>query len=144
MTKDKKFEKLDVYLANLEVGNIYLHNLHWNVEGFTFKAVHEYLEGLYDEFFEMLDAVAEYERQKGVFPPASLKEYLELSDLKERESKTVEAKEAIEKALELIKHMKELALEIREETECFVLSNMLEDHVTNYNKEILFMESMLK
>ena len=97
--------KLNKYLANLEVGNILLHNLHWNVEGFTFKAVHEYLEGLYDEFFDMLDDVAEYERKNGQFPPASLKEYLELSDVKERVSKSVDAKEAIKTALELIKNL---------------------------------------
>ena len=40
--------------------------------------------------------------------------------------------------------MKELALEIREKADDFVLSNMMEDHVTDYNKEIWFMESMLK
>lgn len=136
--------KLNKYLANLEVGNIILHNLHWNVEGFTFKAVHEYLEGLYDEFFDMLDDVAEYERKNGQFPPASLKEYLELSDVKERVSKSVDAKEAIKTALELIKNMDKLAKEIREETDCFILSNMMEDHSTHYAKEIWFMESMLK
>lgn len=137
-------EKLNVYLANLEVGNIFLHNLHWNVEGFTFKAVHEYLEGLYDSFFEKIDAVAEYEKMNGAFPPASLKEYLELTSLKERESKPVDAKEAIKLALDLIKEMKKLALEIHDETDCFALSNIMEDHIEEYSKEIWFMESMLK
>ena len=55
-----------------------------------------------------------------------------------------EFKDAIKKALELIKHMKELAKEIGEESECFILSNMMEDHITEYEKEIWFMESMLK
>ncbi len=137
-------KKLNVYLANLEVGNILLHNLHWNVEGFTFKAVHEYLESLYDEFFEMLDEVAEYQRKNGEFPPASLKEYLELTDIKERETKIVEAKEAVKIALDLISHMDELAKEIRDETDCFILSNMMEDHMTQYAKEKWFMGSMLK
>lgn len=92
----------------------------------------------------MLDDVAEYERKNGQFPPASLKEYLELSDVKERVSKSVDAKEAIKTALELIKNMDKLAKEIREETDCFILSNMMEDHLTHYAKEIWFMESMLK
>ena len=137
-------KKLDSYLANLEVANIRFHNLHWNVEGFTFKAVHEYLEGLYDQFFEMLDEVAEYQRQHGDRPLASLKEFLEASTLSERESKTVGCEEAIKEALEIIKAMNTLALEIRDETDCFILSNMMEDHSTAYKKEIWFMESMLK
>ena len=45
-------KNLDRYLSNLMIGNIKLHNLHWNVTGLTFKAVHEYLETLYDDSFE--------------------------------------------------------------------------------------------
>lgn len=146
MTKAKK-NNLDVYLADLLVGNVKLHNLHWNVEGFTFKAVHEYLEALYDQFFEYYDEVAEYQKQIGDMPKASVKEYLELTDIEELSNKIVDAKIAIKTALELIKHMKEHALAIREEADekdNFVLVAMMEDHVTAYNKEIWFMESMLK
>lgn len=140
----KNIKNIEKYLANLMVGNVKLHNLHWNVTGFTFKAVHEYLEGLYEDFFEKYDAVAEYEKMNGVAPKASLKEYLELTDVKEIESKDVEAKEAVKSALELIKHQRELALAIANEEDDFVLTNMMEDHVTGYDKEIWFMESMLK
>jgi len=37
------------------IGNIKLHNLHWNVTGLTFKAVREYLETLYEDSFEKYD-----------------------------------------------------------------------------------------
>ena len=40
--------------------------------------------------------------------------------------------------------MRDSALKIQEEAESFGLSNMMEDHVAEYNKEIWFMESMLK
>ncbi|WP_036729286.1 Dps family protein [Peptoniphilus mikwangii] len=137
-------KNLDKYLANLAVGNIKLHNLHWNVTGFTFKAVHEYLETLYDDFFEKYDAIAEYQKMNGVYPKASLKEYLEISDIDELESKDVDAKSAVEEALKLLKHIRELAEVISDESDDFVLSNMMEDHITGYNKQIWFMESMLK
>ncbi|EFI42081.1 DNA starvation/stationary phase protection protein [Peptoniphilus sp. oral taxon 386] len=137
-------KNLDKYLANLAVGNIKLHNLHWNVTGFTFKAVHEYLEALYDDFFEKYDAIAEYQKMNGVYPKASLKEYLEISDINELESKDIDAKSAVEEALKLLKHMRELAEVISDESDDFVLSNMMEDHITGYNKQIWFMESMLK
>lgn len=137
-------KNLDKYLANLLVGNVMLHNLHWNVVGFNFKGVHEYLEELYDDFFEKYDEVAEYQKVKGIYPKASVKEYLELSDLQELKSEDIQDKDAIVKGLELIKHMKDLALEIAEESECFELSNMMEDHISEYNEIIWFMESMLK
>lgn len=138
-------KKIDVYLANLLVGNVKLHNLHWNVKGTNFVGAHEYLESIYDDFFEKLDEVAEYQKQVGDYPKASVKDYLEISSVKELESKDYSVKESIELALELIKMQKELALKIREESseEEFVLANMMEDHITGYNKEIWFMESML-
>lgn len=139
-------KKLDVYLSNLLVGNVKLHNLHWNVVGSQFKSVHEYLEVLYDDFFEKYDEVAEYQKQIGNYPVASVKDYLELTTVEELESKDASVKDSINYAKELLERQKELALEIIEEAdeEDFVLSNMMEDHITGYNKEIWFMESMLK
>lgn len=40
--------------------------------------------------------------------------------------------------------MRDNALAIIEDTECFVLSNMMEDHITEYNKHIWFLKTMLK
>lgn len=139
-------KKLDVYLSNLLVGNVKLHNLHWNVVGSQFKSVHEYLEVLYDDFFEKYDEVAEFQKQIGKYPVASVKDYLELTTVEELESKDASVKDSINYAKELLERQKELALEIIEEAdeEDFVLSNMMEDHITGYNKEIWFMESMLK
>lgn len=139
-------KKVDIYLSNLLVGNVKLHNLHWNVVGSQFKSVHEYLEVLYDDFFEKYDEVAEYQKQIGKYPVASVKDYLELTTVEELESKDATIKESIEYAKELLVRQKKLALEIIEETndEDFVLANMMEDHITGYNKEIWFMESMLK
>lgn len=137
-------KKLDSYLSNLLVGFVKLHNIHWNVIGMNFKPVHEYLENIYDNFSEKYDEIAEYQKMNGIYPKASLKNYLELSSVEEIESKDYSCKEAIEIALELIKSQKKLALEIREETEDFNLSNMMESHVEDYNKKIWFIENMLK
>ena len=72
---------LNKYLANLGVEYIKLHNLHWNVVGINFKAIHEYLEGLYDGVSASLDSVAELLKMHDEVPAASLKEYLALSSL---------------------------------------------------------------
>lgn len=137
-------KKLDLYLANLAVLNVKLHNLHWNVVGINFKPIHEYLESLYDSMFEKFDEVAEYQKMNGVYPKASLKEYMELSDIEELESKDYSGKEAIKIAIESLNHMRKNAAEVIEDTECFVLSNMMEDQITEYNKHIWFLDTMLK
>ena len=96
---------INVYIANIGVGYIKLHNLHWNVIGPQFKAVHEYLESLYDAFADVLDETAE-----------------------------------------LLKMLRDQALAIRKAADahdCFGVANLMEDHVTNYAKQIWFLRSML-
>ncbi len=64
-------KKLNGYLANVGVIYIKLHNLHWNVVGTNFKAVHEYIETLYDGFALVLDETAEAPKIQGERPLAS-------------------------------------------------------------------------
>ena len=140
--------KLNTYLANLAVLNIKIHNLHWNIVGSQFVSVHKYLESEYDKAGERLDEVAELIRMSGEFPVANLKEYLEISKIKEIEtSKEVSIKEALEIVLSDIKLQKELALEIRkeaDEADNFTVANVMENHIEDYNKQIWFVESSLK
>ena len=140
--------KLNTYLANLAVLNIKIHNLHWNIVGSQFVSVHEYLESEYDKAGERLDEVAELIRMSGEFPVANLKEYLEISTIKEIEtSKEISIKEALEIVLSDIKLQKELAIQIRKEaneTDDFPVANAMEDHIEDYNKQIWFINSSLK
>ena len=140
--------KLNTYLANLAVLNIKIHNLHWNIVGSQFVSVHEYLESEYDKAGERLDEVAELIRMSGEFSVANLKEYLEISTIKEIESsKEISIKEALEIVLSDIKLQKELDLEIRkeaDEADNFPVANVMENHIEDYNKQIWFVESSLK
>ncbi len=140
-------KKLDVYLANLAVNFVKLHNLHWNVVGKTFKQVHEYLEEMYDEVFEKYDEFAEYQKMVGDYPRASMKEYLEIATIKEIESKDYNVAETYDIVLSDLNLMRDLATEIRHEADEkgeFNLVAMMEDEVASYNKKIWFVESMLK
>ena len=117
-------KNLDCYLSNLMIGNIKLHNLHWNVTGLTFKAVREYLETLYEDSFEKYDEVAELQKQFGLPVLASAKDYLENTSLKELGNAEYSPREAIELAKEYIETMRAFALTICEEAQkedCFVL-----------------------
>ncbi len=135
------------YLADIAVSYIKIHNLHWNVVGPQFKAVHEYLESIYDSYADALDEIAELIKMNGALPAASLKEYLELSDIAELDSKDVKVEDAIKVLLENIVTLRDEAVAIRQEAnaeDAFTIANVLEDHISNYDKNIWFIDSMLK
>ena len=135
------------YLANVGVSYIKLHNLHWNVVGLNFKAVHEYLESIYDSMAEVLDEVAELIKMDGGYPLASLKEYLAVASIEELESRDYKILESLDILLKDLKALREEVLEIRsiaDELDNVAFVNMAEDYLANYNKQIWFVESMLK
>lgn len=145
--KKNLFEKLNKYLADTGVMYIKLHNLHWNVSGVQFKAVHEYLEAIYDVFTENMDAVAELLRMHGEYPAASLKDFLELSDVKEMVSEKVGIKQALSIVLEDLKAFNEDAKEIRamaDEDDVFDVVAMMEEQSAFFQKTIWFISSTLE
>ena len=139
--------KSNAYLANVGVSYIKLHNLHWNVVGLQFKAVHEYLESLYDSLADVLDEVAEIIKMNGAMPLGSLKAYLANASIKELDDADVSCKDALAIALEDMKVLRAQADDIRNAADAegnYSLVAMMEDHVDNYNKTVWFVESMLK
>ena len=145
--KKNTFKSLNSFLADIAVSYIKMHNLHWNVVGPQFKSVHEYLETIYDHYADVIDEIAEFIKIHGEFPAASLKEYLELTSIKELDSKDVKIEDAFKIALEDMKSLKTKATEARalaDEEELFDVVGQLEDYIGEFNKNIWFIESALK
>ena len=137
---------INVYIANIGVGYIKLHNLHWNVVGSQFKAVHEYLESLYDAFADVLDETAELLKMAGAQPVGSLKGYLAIATIKELGDEAVDQKKALEITLADLETLRDQAAAVRalaDKDDVFGVANLMEDHVTNYAKQIWFLRSML-
>ncbi len=76
-------ECLNIYLANLNVLFIKLHNIHWNVIGVGFFDIHVKTEELYDFVADQLDKVAERIKALGCYPLASMEDYLEVATISE-------------------------------------------------------------
>jgi len=139
--------KLNRYLANVGVSYIKLHNLHWNVVGKDFKPVHEYLETLYDAFAEVLDSVAELLKMNDEVPAASLKEYLELADVKELPSVEVHSNDVLKLVLsdmELLKNQVEDIRKEADEVDDYAVVSAMEGDLEQYSKTIWFLKAMLK
>ena len=140
-------DKLNNYLANVGVLYIKLHNLHWNVVGTNFKAVHEYIETLYDGYALVLDETAEALKIQGERPLASMKEYLNVATIVELESKDYGEKEVLEIAFSDLKLIKAQAEEIRamaSEADDYAIVPLMEGHLADINKTLWFLDSMIK
>lgn len=137
----------NAYIANIGVSYIKLHNLHWNVIGGQFKAVHEYTESIYDSMADILDEVAEILKMNGALPLASLKDYLAAATIEELDSKEMDVKEVLTILLADLETLKAQAEAIRaaaSEDDHYPLVNAMEDQLGDYNKNIWFVRSMLK
>ncbi len=70
-------------IANYHVFYQKLRNYHWNVMGPDFFDLHEKFEELYTAAVNNIDEIAERVRVFGQTPLSTLKEYLEVSEIKE-------------------------------------------------------------
>lgn len=80
---DEIAKGLGVILADAHVLYVKSLNYHWNMEDPRFIALHRLIEEQYDALAEVTDEVAERIRQMGRPAPGSLREFLELTTLKE-------------------------------------------------------------
>ena len=83
--------KLNEFLADLNVFYRKLQNYHWNVQGKDFFQVHAKLEELYNEINEQIDEIAEHILILGGQPLGTVKDYLDISTIKEAENKKIKS-----------------------------------------------------
>lgn len=74
---------LNTVLADTYVLMLKTQNVHWNVTGDDFFEVHKLTEMQYGELFEAVDELAERIRSMGGKAPGTMKEFLELTRMRE-------------------------------------------------------------
>ncbi|MDR5658503.1 DNA starvation/stationary phase protection protein [Serpentinicella sp. ANB-PHB4] len=137
---------LNIYLANLHVLYTKLHNYHWNIEGKSFFQLHAKLEELYDGVAAEIDEVAERVLQLGHRPLATMKDYLEVAQLKEIPSQKYSSEDVCQTLLEDFSF---LAQELRKgagvagEYEDEVTVDMAVGSLAKYEKNIWMLNSFL-
>jgi len=144
---EKQVKLMNEYVADLAVLNVKFHNLHWNVVGQAFAQVHVHFEEVYDDLFEKFDEVAERIKMLGFFAKASMKSYLDLSNVEELGEEDISIKDAFNIAVKEIEGLKSKAMDVRSEAEAnddFVTVALMEDHIAGYDKELWFLKSALK
>ena len=140
-------KELNPYLSDLIVLYLKLHDLHWNVKGKMFVQVHLYTESRYEDLATKFDDVAEKIIMNGEAPITGMNNYLEAATIKELNKGAYSDDEVLKEVLADFTYLKNKATELRsvfDEAGNFSVVAMLEDHVVGFEKEIWFLESMMK
>lgn len=137
--------QLNVYVSNLAVLNVKFHNLHWNVVGPQFIALHQFSESVYDGFFKSYDAIAELIKMRKAFPVGNLKTVLALTTITELEDASVTTVEMLSIMKDDFTQMIALATAIRQEADAlsdFSVVAVMESEIATYEKHLWFISSM--
>ena len=143
----KTVEKLNLYLANLNVLYRKVQNYHWNIVGTGFFSVHAKLEEYYDALNEQIDDVAERILSIGGRPLGTLKDYLAVSTIKEAENKEISIADAVADVKKEFEAMLKLVKEVKETSDAendYGTSAMVDEYISSYEKNLWMLNAYLK
>ena len=140
-------ERLAKHVADFGVMYVKLHNYHWHVSGLEFKVAHEMTESYYEEITDAYDKVAERLLQLGEVAPASLKEYLNLTGIKEEMEHSfciVKVVTAVKADFEyLLKELHETQKLASESGDC-TTDGIISDLIESFEKHVWMLSATLK
>ena len=112
------------------------HNYHWNVEGPDFGQYHSFLDGLYNEWWASVDAIAEEIRSTRSYAPGSLSRFKELSVVEDEVNIPTPLSMLAKLRDDNAKVIEELvkARAMAEDAKAFGLVNFFEDRIDKHYK----------
>lgn len=136
MDKTVLIDQLKVTLATAFSLYLKAHNFHWNITGPNFIQYHSFLNDVYDQVHDSVDAYAEHIRALGAFAPGSLSRYSELTKIADEVSiptaKNMIARIASDNAI-LLNELR-LAVSTAEELKEHGVLNFLEGQIDAHEK----------
>lgn len=137
---------LNELLADLNVFYRKLQNYHWNVEGKDFFTAHAKLEEIYDEINGTIDEIAEHILIIGGQPLGKLKDYLEITTLKEAENKKIKSEEIYRNLINdfetLLKKTTEIKTEADKQND-YATSTLMDEYILQYGKYIWMLKQTI-
>lgn len=130
-------KELNEFLADLNVLYRKLQNYHWNVKGKNFFVLHGKLEEYYNGVNSEIDEIAEKILMLGGQPLGTMKDYLEISKIKEAENVKISGKEVLKNVLEDFGYVKKKAELIKvkaEEASAVIISSYMDEVIEDYSK----------
>jgi len=123
------------------------HNYHWNVEGENFYEYHKFLDDIYNELWEAVDAIAEHIRAIGEYAPGSFSRYSELTVIKDEtgfpETGLDMIKQLAEDNDKVISRLK-VSQMLAEQVGEVGVANFLQDRIDIHNKHQWMFKATIK
>lgn len=133
--------KLNEYLADLNVFYRKLQNYHWNIEGKDFFIVHAKLEEYYNDINSQIDEVGEYILTIGAQPLGTMKDYLNVTKIKEAENVKIKSDVVYNEITKDFSSLLDCTKKIKEEADKinnYETSTFMDEFIAEYSK-ILWM-----
>ncbi|WP_068449377.1 Dps family protein [Caviibacter abscessus] len=130
-------KRLNQFLADLTVLSKKVQNYHWNIKGHGFFSIHVKLDEIYEQLNEEIDVIAERILALGNRPLSSLKEYLEIANIKEATSTEIDIDSALNSLKEDVSYIISSAKEIKvlaDEKNDYGTSSIIDNFIVEYEK----------
>ncbi len=136
---EEMVNKLNEFLADLNVFYRKLQNYHWNVKGKNFFVLHERLEQYYDKINEQIDEVAEHILSIDKQPLGTMKDYLEKTCIAEAQNAKIEGEIVLDKILKDFETLLQKSIAIKklaDEHHIYATSSLIDEYILEYSKII--------
>lgn len=139
-------EQLKVTQADAFTLYLKAHFYHWNIEGFSFPYLHEFLQNFYEDVFSSVDTIAELIRTLDSYAPGTLGRFKALTGIEEDET-IPDAKTMISNInRENLKMLASLtqAYDMATKENEIGIANFLQDRIQAHEKHGWMLRSILK
>lgn len=136
---EEMVNKLNQFLADLNVFYRKLQNYHWNVKGKNFFILHEKLEEYYDKINEEIDEIAEHILTLDKQPLGTMKDYLEKTSIEEAQNAKIEGEIVLDKVLKDFETLLQKSIAIKklaDEHHIYATSSLIDNYIVEYSKVI--------
>jgi starvation-inducible DNA-binding protein len=139
-------EQLKVTQADAFTLYLKAHFYHWNIEGFSFPYLHEFLQNFYEDVFASVDTFAELIRTLDTYAPGTLSRFKALT--------TIDESDTVPDAMTMIGNLQNennsmlitllKAYEMADAETEIGIANFLQDRVQSHEKHGWMLRSILK
>ena len=139
-------DDLNLFLSNLNVFYRKLQNYHWNIKGEDFFNTHLKLEEFYNEINNQIDEVAEHILIIDGKPLGTMKDYLQITQIKEAENEKICSNKIFNNILKDYNILIQNVIKIKEDADNekkYATSALIDEYLLDFGKKVWMIKQML-
>lgn len=139
-------DDLNLFLSNLNVFYRKLQNYHWNIKGEDFFNTHLKLEEFYNEINNQIDEVAEHILIIDGKPLGTMKDYLQITQIKEAENEKICSNKIFNNILKDYNILIQNVTKIKEDADNekkYATSALMDEYLLDFGKKVWMIKQML-